>query len=112
MGERGVNLLVRAPHDLVWCLCFTGECSLLRIGLSLRDFGLRSPRPFLELLKFLKLAKEGVVNPGGATGESLLSALRDFEVASSRVLNEARLCQIGLGPMYAVCEKSLLAGGQ
>src|SRR5580692_9636034 len=100
---------MRAPHDLVWRLSLTGKCSLFRVDLCLRRFGMRGPRPSLELLEFLELAKEDIINLGWVSGKCLLSTRRNFEMTSSCVLDEARLCQIGFGPMYTVSEDCLFA---
>lgn len=94
----GIDLLVRAPHDFVRSLSLADKLSLFRFGLGVSGFGLRRPRAFLELLKFLEPATQSIVNTRRMSDELLLSARCDVKVAASRVPDQARLSQVGLGP--------------
>jgi hypothetical protein len=111
LSERGIDLRVGAAHDFVRRFSLIVESFLFRFGLNVR-LGLRYSRPFLELLELVELAQECVINMRGVRSERLFSARRDRKVAAPRVFDQARLRQVGLGPMYAVAENCLLTRRQ
>jgi hypothetical protein len=96
---------VRRPHTLVRRLI--GNYIRSERGGFLRNFSAIG-----ELAEFFVPGEKPIIDPFRPCGQYVPPPRRDPEVAAPRAFNEAGLRQIGFGPMRAVGEQGLAAGGQ